>query len=497
MVEVDPQEALVIARPAGVEVIETQDRREQLRDGASGSSLSHRVLILESGSPRCVTNSCGSLAKILRDAQLFSHVHAERGGFPPLLAFVPDVVVLRFAIDDNIQRLVASCRKAWDCAALLAVVCPGLNYANEGFPTDLNLVDDFLLCPFAERELLFRLGRIFQAKSVGAAASRGIRIGSRIVPIIGESASFLRVVQKISFLAECRDTVLISGETGTGKEVFSRAIHYQSARRGKPFVPVNCGALPDHLFENELFGHVKGAFTDASSTEKGLIAEAEGGTLFLDEIDTLSHSGQVKLLRFLQDGEYRPVGSARTVIADVRILAATNADLLKQVEKKQFREDLYYRLNALSLCIPSLRDRIEDVVPLTAHFLDRYAREQGREVQAISPPAMNQLMSYTWPGNVRELESVIIRALTFTRSRNLQTTDIELASEPGDDSPRTKSLREAKNKTIATFERRYLAGLLAQHRGNVTHAAIAAGKERRSFQRLLRKHNLDRHSFDG
>jgi two-component system response regulator AtoC len=258
---------------------------------------------------------------------------------------------------------------------------------------------------------------------------------------------------------------------------------------------VNCGALPDHLFENELFGHVKGAFTDASSAEKGLIAEAEGGTLFLDEIDTLSHSGQVKLLRFLQDGEYRPVGSARTVIADVRILAATNADLSKQVEKKQFREDLYYRLNALSLCIPSLRDRIEDVVPLTAHFLDRYAREQGREVQAISPLAMNQLMSYTWPGNVRELESVIIRALTFTRSRNLQTTDIELASEPGDDSPRTKSLREAKNKTIATFERRYLAGLLAQHRGNVTHAAIAAGKERRTFQRLLRKHALDRHSF--
>jgi two-component system response regulator AtoC len=290
---------------------------------------------------------------------------------------------------------------------------------------------------------------------------------------------------------------LISGETGSGKEVFSRAIHYQSARHGKPFVPVNCGALPDHLFENELFGHVKGAFTDASSAENGLIAEAEGGTLFLDEIDTLSQAGQVKLLRFLQDGEYRPVGSARSVNADVRILAATNADLLKQVEKKQFREDLYYRLNALSLSIPSLRDRLEDVVPLTAQFLDRYAREHGQNVRLVSSDAMDKLMGYSWPGNVRELESVITRALTFTRAPVLQPEDFELPSAPGDGAPRIRSLREAKTTTITAFERRYLAGLLAQHRGNVTHAAIAAGKERRSFQRLLRKHNLDRHFFHG
>jgi two-component system response regulator AtoC len=319
----------------------------------------------------------------------------------------------------------------------------------------------------------------------------------RVIPLVGESPSFLGIVEKISLLAECRTTVLISGETGTGKEVFSRAIHYQSPRSGKPFVPVNCGALPDHLFENELFGHVKGAFTDASSAEKGLIAEAEGGTLFLDEIDTLSHAGQVKLLRFLQDGEYRPVGSARSVNADVRILAATNADLLKQVEKKQFREDLYYRLNALSLSIPSLRDRLEDVVPLSAHFLDRYAREHGQEIRALSAGALDRLMAYSWPGNVRELESLITRALTFTRAPTLQAENIDLPSGSGDALPGAISLREAKNNNVAAFERRYLAGLLAQHRGNVTHAAIAAGKERRSFQRLLRKHNLDRHSFDG
>jgi len=490
---------LAMASLVGGEVMEKLDRREQEGDGALDSSFGRYALILNPSSSDCATKRCDSLGKLLRDTLNFTHIYGESATLlPSALGFVPDVVVLRLGNGDDIVKLVASCRNAWSRAAILAVVCPGLNHSTKPFATVLNSVDDFLSCPFAERELLFRIGRILQTGAAARASARqGIRIGSRIVPIIGESQSFQRLVKKISLLAECRDTVLISGETGTGKEVFSRAIHYQSGRRGKPFVPVNCGALPDHLFENELFGHVKGAFTDASSTEKGLIGEAEGGTLFLDEIDTLSQAGQVKLLRFLQDGEYRPVGSARFVNADVRVIAATNADLMKRVDAKQFREDLFYRLNSLSLCIPPLRDRIEDVGPLTSHFLNRYAREHGQEAQAISAAAMNKLMTYTWPGNVRELESVITRALTFTRAPTLQAADIELAAEPADGGPRSNSLREAKIKTIANFERRYLAGLLAQHLGNVTHAAKAAGKERRSFQRLLRKHNLDRHAFHG
>jgi DNA-binding NtrC family response regulator len=455
-------------------------------------------LLLNPSSSRCATNSCGSVIDALRDEFDLDHIHESNGRFlPGYFSFVPDIVLVRLPGGFEAQEIIASCRKAWRDTSVLALVCPAIERMTKDFSALLRLVDDFLSCPFQNRELFIRVRRILLLKRAdgGSTLQGRFKETRHAVPIVGESPGFVAIVEKISRLAECRDTVLISGETGTGKEVFSRAIHYQSARHGKPFVPVNCGALPDHLFENELFGHAKGAFTDASSAQKGLIAEAEGGTLFLDEIDTLSHAGQVKLLRFLQDGEYRPVGSARSAHADVRVIAATNSDLLRRVEEKQFREDLYYRLNALSLCIPSLRDRIEDVVPLTAHFLERYAIERGNDVRTISPEAIDKLMGYAWPGNVRELESVVTRALTFARAPELQTADIELPRAPGFAAAPTESLRDAKNQAIVTFERRYVASLLARYRGNVTHAAKAAGTERRSFQRLLRKHNLDRHSF--
>jgi DNA-binding NtrC family response regulator len=484
--------------PVGVEVMEKQDRREQPCDGIGSSSAIRHAMVLNPSSVPCLTNRCDSLGNLLRGSSIFTHVHGVFSSVArAAIALVPDVVVLRLSIDGDTQELVASCRKTWNRAAILAVVCPGLNRRTERVSIVLNAVDDFLSCPFQDPELHFRLARILRTKTATvSSADRGqSKQNLRLTALVGESPSFLTVVEKISMLAACRMTVLISGETGTGKELFSRAIHYQSPRSGKPFVPVNCGALPDHLFENELFGHVRGAFTDASSAEKGLIAEAEGGTLFLDEIDTLSQAGQIKLLRFLQDGEYRPLGSARSLNADVRVIAATNADLLMQVERKQFREDLYYRLNSLSLSLPPLRDRIDDVMPLTGQFLNRYARENDQEIRTISPDALEKLMGYSWPGNVRELESVITRALTFASSPALRPEDFELPSRRGQGSSHGDSLQEAKNKTVAAFERRYLASLLAQHRGNVTNAAKAAGKERRSFQRLLRKHNLDRGSF--
>jgi DNA-binding NtrC family response regulator len=478
--------------------MEKQDRRELASVAAGDLPVARHALILTPTSTPCAVNRCGSLIGLLRDECAFACVHECSGRFlPGSVPFAPDVVFVRLARGLAAQEIIASCKKAWSSASIVALICPATERLTEEFSGLLQRVDDFLSCPFPESELLIRLRRIFGAPNRGFSLldNVGLKEALRRMSIVGKSPSFMKLIEKLSRLADCRETVLVSGETGSGKEVFSRAIHYQSARHGKPFVPVNCGALPDHLFENELFGHVKGAYTDASTAEKGLIAEAEGGTLFLDEVDALTPAGQIKLLRFLQDGEYRPVGSARSLIADVRVIAATNSDLMKRVRAKLFREDLYYRLNFLSLAIPPLRERLEDLLPIAAHFLERYAGPEGQEKRALSDAALQKLLAYSWPGNVRELESVITRAVTFTGAAILDADDIELPAQADEAIPRSRSLQDAKAKTLQAFERGFLASLLITHGGNVTHAAKAAGKERRAFQRLLRKHGLSRDAF--
>lgn len=306
--------------------------------------------------------------------------------------------------------------------------------------------------------------------------------------LVGESPAFLDALKRIPIAAQCNVTVLLLGETGTGKELVGRAIHYQSARHGKPFIPVNCGALPDHLFENELFGHVRGAFTDASTASKGLVAEAEGGTLFLDEIDTLSPAAQIKLLRFLQDREYRPLGSPSSVVADVRIIAATNADLGQRVEGREFRQDLYYRLKTFPVVIPPLRQRMEDVPQLARHFLNLFAARYHVPAKDISSSGMRRLLSYRWPGNVRELECAIQQAILLSGSTILEAGDFDVP-EPSAATV-SLSLENRKTEVLTQVERDYLLSILSVHKGNVTHAARAAGKERRCFQRLLRKHGI-------
>jgi DNA-binding NtrC family response regulator len=462
--------------------------------------LSHRnqsVLILNQNSVRCAADKCDSLLPVLQRSLAIKCIEEQSANRPPdKLSSAPDLILLRPSIGEAAEELIRSYKGKWPGVSILALLCASWEKLPD-LSSVLTNVDDFLSCPFQDAELLLRVNRLLQTKrrtrgSLDITETKGDLYFDSLV---GRSQDFLKAVEKVLPLAVSRATVLISGETGTGKELFARAIHYQSPRHGKPFIPVNCGALPDHLFENELFGHVKGAFTDASSAENGLIAEAEGGTLFLDEVDALSQTGQIKLLRFLQDGEYRPVGSARAVIADVRVIAATNANLIARVESKLFRDDLYYRLNFLSLPIPPLRERLEDVVPLTAHFLDRYARQNGHAARVFSCEALEKLMAYSWPGNIRELENIITRSLTFSRAETLEAEDIELPSVHDEVVSRVRSLRDAKCRTVQAFERGYLAKLLAEYQGNVTHAAKAAGKERRTFQRLLRKHNLSRHSF--
>jgi transcriptional regulator with PAS, ATPase and Fis domain len=455
-----------------------------------------RVLILDRVVSPCRSAKCDSFADVLhRSLRVDCTAIGCEHELPSSLSFIPDLIILRTGRLDAPNPLVRLCKRKWCETPVLLLVCCGLDPQ----PDIQTLVDcdDFSYCPYHEVEFLNRVRCLLKAFAKVAAdkpngmAKETLHFGA----LVGTSHTFLRAIADVKPMAESDATILISGQTGTGKELFSRAIHYQSRRHDYSFVPVNCAALPDQLFENELFGHAKGAYTDASSAEKGLIAEAEGGTLVLDEIDTLSLVNQAKLLRFLQDREYRPVGSSRPIKADLRVIASTNSDLLRLVEAKQFRDDLYYRLNSLSLSIPPLRDRIEDVAPLTSHFLTRFARENGRPVAVLSPLAMDKLMAYSWPGNVRELESVMIRALTFSRSPVLKAEDIQLPSAPTNQQAIARPLREAKTRTIETFERRYLLNLLTQHQGNVTRAAKAAGKERRAFQRLLRKHQLDRQSF--
>jgi DNA-binding NtrC family response regulator len=313
--------------------------------------------------------------------------------------------------------------------------------------------------------------------------------------LIGGNKKFLEMVQRIQLLSLCDATVLITGETGTGKDLFARAVHYQSARTSKPFVPVNCAALPDHLVENELFGHSKGAFTDAGLDHKGLLAEADGGTLFLDEINSLSLLAQGKLLRFLQDREYRPLGSNKSRTSDVRIIAASNTDLKELVGQKLFRADLYHRLNILSLHVPALRDRLEDIPTLTQHFLALYGRQYGRGDIVCYGAALQKLLAYHWPGNVRELQGVLQRAVILTNSPTLQSEDIDLPVAHVPAISEDGGFQEAKAEAIERFERAYLTEMLAKHNGNVSQAAKDAKTERRSLQRLLRKYGLDRCQF--
>ena len=326
--------------------------------------------------------------------------------------------------------------------------------------------------------------------------------------LIGTSRCFLQITGMIPLLSTSKSTVLISGETGTGKELFARALHYSGERKGKPFVPVNCAALPDHLVENELFGHSKGAFTGALIEKPGLFQEANGGTLFLDEINSLSMMVQSKLLRVLQDQEFRPLGSTKSRTVDVKIIAATNTDLRYLVETRQFREDLFYRLNVLSAVLPPLRDRKEDILLLAGHFLKVYAKEFGRGAIVIGHSARAKLMGYAWPGNVRELQGVMQRAVAMASGETLEVEDLDLPENEGPElaGPTMRlvsrglvsddaSFQAMKTKVIEEFELAYLSELLSSYHGNISKAARAAKKERRAFQRLLRKHGLDRRVF--
>lgn len=354
--------------------------------------------------------------------------------------------------------------------------------------------DDFVLLPSRPDELRSRLDRLLGVRvDEVSAAKRKLTEEACLRSFVTQDRNLLLVLDDLRRMARANAPVLILGETGTGKELCARALHHLSGRRDAPFVPVDCPALPDHLLENELFGHARGAYTDAHQEQKGLVALARGGTLFLDEIDSLSAVAQAKLLRFLQDRMYRPLGSDRFVAADVTLIAAANRDLRDCVEAHQFRGDLYYRLNVLTVNLPPLRDRPGDVELIANHFLREFAGS-GR-APTIAPSALERLRGYSWPGNVRELINTMTRAAVLAGTGRILPAHITLG--PGgpttmrDAAPST-NFRDARAKALEAFERKYVAELLERHHGNVTHAAREAGKERRAFGRILHKYNINR-----
>ena len=354
------------------------------------------------------------------------------------------------------------------------------------------VADDFLLCPLREEELNLRIARI-----LGTPFSEALQyaLGDELAlaQLVGKHQSFQQSVEQVRLFSASEASVLLTGETGTGKELFAHAIHSLSNTRHGPFIPVDCAALPDHLAENELFGHRRGAFTDAHSDQKGLAGMAEGGTLFLDEVDSLSLSNQAKLLRFLQERSYRALGADRFTRANVRVIAATNRCIEQAVRQKEFRSDLYFRLSVLRLNLPSLRERHGDVSLLAKHFLEN---ECAGKRKVLSPAAIHKLESYPWPGNVRELFNAVQRAFVFSPGRQILPEHISLAGEALEEAhgqPVHENLRTAKQHMIVEFERRYIEELLAKHQGNVTRAAREAGKERRAFGRLVKKYGIAGH----
>ena len=317
--------------------------------------------------------------------------------------------------------------------------------------------------------------------------------GADAVGIIGASEACIALTEQVRRIARADAPVLIEGETGSGKELVARAVHYLGARRCRPFVPVNCGAIPESLAEAELFGHVRGAFTDAKTSRAGVVAHADGGTLFLDEIDALPVKGQVTLLRFLQDRRYRPVGNSAECFSDARVVAACNRPLAALATSGAFRSDLLYRLNIFYLRVPPLRERTGDITLLARHFVGLFCRRYGLEPKSLHGDTLEWMQRYAWPGNVRELENLLHRLVLLCDDDTIRY-DGETApgSRPAERCPNFQS---AKAKAIATFERDYLTRVLNEANGNISAAARLACKERRSLGKLMKKHGIVREHY--
>jgi DNA-binding NtrC family response regulator len=374
----------------------------------------------------------------------------------------------------------------------------------------IDYFDDFLYWPCSVNELKLRLNKHFasveESKNTIMSSKHDELISTfSKLNLCGKSRNFLQTLELILKISQHQATVLIQGETGTGKENAARAVHYLGNRAQCPFVPINCATIPDDLLESELFGHEKGAFTDARQSKEGLVAFANGGTLFLDEVDSLSPKAQAALLRFLQTQEYRPVGSKKIMHANVRIIAATNADLKQLASQKLYREDLFFRLNVLNLIMPPLRDRTEDIPVIAESLVKRFSQEYDLPIKLLSQRSLRFLEKQEWPGNVREFENTLLRSFLLSTGKYLEIDDglvtqvidneNHKVTESKPDNIMPPSFQDAKALAIESFEKDYLSQVMMISKGNVTTAAKIAGKERRALGKLLQKYDIDKYVY--
>lgn len=347
----------------------------------------------------------------------------------------------------------------------------------------------YLTKPFDHRELLLQVKNGIEKLKLSREVKRLRNIVKQnytIPNIIGMSESIHKVLELTHLAAESNSNVFISGESGTGKGMIARALHQLSDRKEKPFVSINCAAIPATLLESELFGFEKGAFTGATGNKKGLFVQADGGIIFLDEISEIPLAMQGKLLKAIEEREFYPLGAQKNVKVDIRIMSASNKDIEAEVEKGNFRSDLFYRIHVFPIRMPALRDRKEDIPLLTEHFIENIAKKMNKKITAITPQALQKLMIYSWPGNVRELENIIECAAVMARD-DVITDDLIILPTQKIDESTFRSFKESKQD----FERSYLIELMKISRGNVSQAAKLAGKYRADLYALLEKYNVN------
>ncbi len=354
---------------------------------------------------------------------------------------------------------------------------------------------DFIEKPFTSKKLFECIDRALQTQAQSKAESKDDEEFKKSFPgIIYKSEAMKQVLQMIEKIAPSNMNVLVTGESGTGKELVARAIHGLSKSKGDPFVPVNCGALPENLFESELFGYERGAFTGAVKTKPGLLEFANHGTFFLDEVSEISQSLQVKLLRMLEDKKIRRVGGQNEIDIDVRIISASNRDLNKAIEDKLFREDLFYRLSTLIIDIPPLRERKGDIMPLADHFIGEICRKEDVTGRIFSPEVQELLISYPWPGNVRELQNVMGRIFYLFSDKIIQVKDLPIPISNVGNKVDSKflnlSYKDAKDQILENFEVEYLTYHLKKNEGNISRTAELCGIDRRTIHRLINDYNI-------